>query len=208
MKRKCAFSVAIVIALAALSVAAFTSSLAGMPADKILEQRTMPEAVTAIELEAITGSEQTVMETALTEKPIEAPYRSVVASLDWNARESYLLAKLAMAEAESEDTEGKSLVVLVVLNRVLDDKEFPDTIEEVIYQPGQFSSVSNGRFDRVEPDEDCWKAVYMVWEERWDESRNATYFCTPEVDGKWHDNNLTYLFQYGNHKFYKDIYNE
>lgn len=37
---------------------------------------------------------------------------------DHDGEESYLLAKIAMAEAESEDTEGKALVMLVVLNRV------------------------------------------------------------------------------------------
>jgi len=53
--------------------------------------------------------------------------------MDWDSDDAYRLAKIAMAEAESEDTEGKALVMLVVLNRVWDD-EFPDTIEEVIFQ--------------------------------------------------------------------------
>ena len=57
-----------------------------------------------------------------------------------------------MAEAESEDTEGKALVMLVVLNRVWDD-EFPDTIEEVIFQKGQFSPISNEALCKA-PDED------------------------------------------------------
>lgn len=54
-----------------------------------------------------------------------------------------------MAEAESEDTEGKALVMLVVLNRVWDAR-FPDTIEEVIMQDGAFTPVSNGRYDKVD----------------------------------------------------------
>ena len=43
------------------------------------------------------------------------------------------LAKLAMAEAEGEDTEGKALVILVVLNRV-QSEGFPDTVEDVILE--------------------------------------------------------------------------
>lgn len=71
----------------------------------------------------------------------------------------------AMAEAEGEDTEGKALVMMVVLNRVWSDK-FPDTIEDVIYQPRQFSPVGNGRFDEVEPNEDCWAALDLIMLDR------------------------------------------
>lgn len=57
----------------------------------------------------------------------------LIASMDWDKDDSYLLCKIAMAEAESEGVKGKALVMLVVLNRVWSD-EFPDTIEEVIFQ--------------------------------------------------------------------------
>lgn len=77
------------------------------------------------------------------------------------ADDSYILAKIAMAEAEGEDTEGKALVMLVALNRVWDDS-FPDTIEEVVMQENQFSPVANGRYDRVEPDGDCLDALELV----------------------------------------------
>lgn len=80
---------------------------------------------------------------------------TLIKSRDWDAEESYQLAKMAMAEAEGEDTEGKALVMLVILNRVWSD-EFPDTIAEVIAEDGAFTPYSNGRYDSVEPDEDCW----------------------------------------------------
>lgn len=73
----------------------------------------------------------------------------LIHSMDFDASDAYLLEKIAMAEAESEDTEGKALVMLVVLNRVWDAK-FPDTIEEVIMQDGAFTPVSNGRYDKVD----------------------------------------------------------
>ena len=56
----------------------------------------------------------------------------MIGSLDFDADEAYMLEKITMAEAEGEDTEGKALVMLVVLNRVWSD-EFPGTIEDVIF---------------------------------------------------------------------------
>ena len=126
----------------------------------------------------------------------------MIGSMDWDSEDAYLLAKIAMAEAEGEDVEGKALVILVVLNRVWSGK-FPDSIPEVIFQDGQFSPVSNGRFDRVEPDSECYEALELIQLNKWDESQGALYF---ESDGKsnWHRNNLHFLFQHGNHYFYTD----
>lgn len=122
-------------------------------------------------------------------------------SLDWGDDESYILEKIAMAEAESEDTEGKALVILVVLNRVWDDS-FPDTIEEVVMQENQFSPVANGRYDKVEPDDDCMDALELVMD-GWDESEGALYFES-RSSSTWHQRNLKYLFKHGNHYFYKE----
>lgn len=58
-----------------------------------------------------------------------------------------LLAQLVIAEAEGEPFEGQRMVADVVLNRV-DYIGFPNDIRSVIYQPGQFSCISDGRFDR------------------------------------------------------------
>lgn len=115
--------------------------------------------------------------------------------------ERYLLAKIAMAEAESEDTEGKALVICVVLNRT-SSSVFPDRIEDVLYQKNQFSPIANGRFETVEPDQDCWDALQMV-EHGWDESQGALYFENGSASG-WHRNHLQFLFQYGNHYFYRE----
>lgn len=123
-------------------------------------------------------------------------------STDWDAEDAYLLAKIAMAEAEGEDTEGKALVMIVVLNRVWSD-EFPNTISEVIYQEGQFSPVASGRFDEVEPNEDCYKALDLIQLEKWDESQGAIYFESASAS-TWHRNHLQLLFIHGKHYFYTD----
>ena len=54
-----------------------------------------------------------------------------------------LLAAVVEAEAGNQDMIGKRLVVDVVLNRV-DSPLFPDTITEVLEQPGQFTTMWNG----------------------------------------------------------------
>ena len=59
---------------------------------------------------------------------------------------SYLLAQLVESEATGEPYAGKVAVAEVVLNRVKDGG-FPNSIEGVIYQPGQFQVVSNGRIN-------------------------------------------------------------
>lgn len=138
--------------------------------------------------------------------PVEAGCHTIVMSRDLDANDAYCLAKLAMAEAEGEDTEGKALVVMVVLNRVLND-DFPGTIEEVIMEEHcgvhQFSvTQEEGRWWKVEPDADCYEAVEMVMA-GWDESHGALYFES-RSDSVWHQNNLDFLFQHGSHFFYKD----
>lgn len=125
----------------------------------------------------------------------------IIMSRDWGAEDAYLLEKIAMAEAEGEDTEGKALVMLVVLNRVWSD-DFPDSIQDVIYEEGQFTPVSNGRFDRVEPDEDCHAAMQLITTGQRDESQGALYFESGGGD-TWHSRNLEFLFQHGGHYFYK-----
>ena len=126
----------------------------------------------------------------------------LIGSMDWDANESYILAKMAMAEAESEDTECKALVILVILNRVWND-EFPDTIEDVVKQPNAFTPYQNGRYDRVEPDADCWKALDMVMT-GWDESQGALYFETTRDGETWHNTHLKRLFERGALTFYKE----
>jgi spore germination cell wall hydrolase CwlJ-like protein len=131
-------------------------------------------------------------------------------SMDWDADESYLLAKIAMAEAEGEDVEGKALVICVVLNRVWSN-EFPNTISEVLYQYDENSDVyqfttlrPDGRFYSVEPSAECWQALYMVQVQKWDESQGALYFESTKDDDTWHSRNLEKLFVHGNHTFYTE----
>lgn len=115
--------------------------------------------------------------------------------------DKYMLAKIAMAEAEGEDTQGKALVMSVVMNRVHSNK-FPDTIYGVIHQKGQFSPVGDGRYYSSEPDADCMAALGLVTG-GWDESRGALYFESSS-NSSWHRRHLKFLFRHGRHMFYAE----
>ena len=129
-------------------------------------------------------------------------YPEFTYSKDWSAEESYLLARIAMAEAEGCNTQTKTLIIMCVLNRVWSD-EFPDTIEEVIFQENQFSPIDNGRWDRVEPNEDCYEAVKIVMEAKYDYSGGATYFENCADEDNWHSRNLEFLYESEGIRFYK-----
>lgn len=129
-------------------------------------------------------------------------YPEFIYSKDWSVEDSYLLAKIAMAEAEGCNTQTKTLIILCVLNRVWSD-EFPDTIHDVIFQTNQFSPIDNGRWDRVEPNEDCWEAVKVVMEAKYDYSGGATYFESCDDEDNWHSRNLEFLYESEGIRFYK-----
>ena len=200
MKAKVIVSLGAVVGLAVLSAAAFISTAGMVGASPAVGQREDLQAAICQEEPAIKEKERQSAELGSLPEPTEEPPQTESESL--SPEDSYLLAKIAMAEAESEDTEGKALVMLVVLNRVKAGG-FPDSVEEVIYQARQFSPVASGRFDRVEPDADCWLALSLIEEDGWDESMGATYFES-ESESTWHEENLEFLFQHGNHYFYTD----
>lgn len=138
---------------------------------------------------------------------IDVPmYPKFTYSKDWDFEDSYLLAKIAMAEAEGCDIQTKTLVIMTVLNRVWSD-EFPDTIEEVIFQEYkgvyQFTPIANGRWDRVEPNDDCWEAVQIVMEAVYDYSGGALYFESCANKDNWHSRNLEFLYESDGLRFYK-----
>ena len=63
-------------------------------------------------------------------------------------RAEELLASIIFCEAGNQSFTGQVAVGAVVLNRMANEA-YPDTMEEVIYQPGQFSPAGSGWLDRV-----------------------------------------------------------
>lgn len=85
----------------------------------------------------------------------------------------HLLAQLAHAEGHNQDVDGMRYIVAVVLNR-LDSPIFPNTISEIIFQPGQFAVVGNGEFEKSIPEESDFEAVKQELEHR--SNKEILYF--------------------------------
>lgn len=120
-----------------------------------------------------------------------------------------MLERIVEAEATGEDIIGKILVANVVLNRLTDD-EFPDTVEEVIFQKVgddyQFSPVADKRYWKVKVTKETKEAVQRALDGE-DYSQGALYFMSRKLARKssikWFDKNLKWLFKYGAHEFYR-----
>lgn len=106
-----------------------------------------------------------------------------------------LIILVMLAEAEGEPEEGQRLVIDTILNRV-DSSHFPETVEKVIYQKNQFSSIWNGRINRVSLDTGYRD---MVIEESTNRSNCEVVFFTAGNYGKYGEK----MFSVGNHYFSK-----
>lgn len=73
--------------------------------------------------------------------------------------ELYELAKLVYAEDGNQPIESQEAIVDSVLN-LRDDPKYPDNIHDIIFRPGLYTVVSNGMYDRAEPKELTWQAIY------------------------------------------------
>ena len=104
-----------------------------------------------------------------------------------------LIALVTLAEAEGECEEGKRLVIDTILNRI-SSSYFPNTVEEVIYQPDQFSSMWNDRYTRVTVTDDICD---LVREEIYHRLNSEVIFFTANDYGEYG----VPMFQVGNHCF-------
>lgn len=119
--------------------------------------------------------------------------------------ETQILCRIVEAEATGEDVNGKMLVANVVLNRV-NNSSFPDNVEDVVFAPGQFSPIKDGRYYSVSITDTTRQAVERVLNGE-DASRGALYFMSRQGadrdNAAWFDSHLYWLFNYGCHDFYK-----
>ena len=89
-----------------------------------------------------------------------------------------LLAMVINGEARGESYEGQVAVGAVVLNRIR-HPSFPDTMQDVIYQPGAFSAVKDGQINKSVTDS-CKKAAIDALNGS-DPSEGAVYYYNPET---------------------------
>ncbi|HOC09337.1 MAG TPA: cell wall hydrolase [Bacillota bacterium] len=111
-----------------------------------------------------------------------------------------LMAKLVYAESRGEPFEGQVAVAAVVLNRVKDSR-FPNTVPEVIYQPGAFTPVQNGQLYQT-PNATAYKAVDNAVK-GWDASGGAIYFFNPNTATSSWIWSRQIIKKIGNHYFAK-----
>ena len=115
-----------------------------------------------------------------------------------------LLARLITAEARGEPYEGQVAVGAVVMNRVK-SPQFPNTIREVIYQKGQFSSLP--KLPRTVPTESAIRAAREAMAGE-DPSKGALYFYNPKLSSLeglrfFASSGLEVTVRIGNHVFLK-----
>lgn len=116
--------------------------------------------------------------------PAEQPRRMVAVTVPQGTVHSpiasnfSLLAHLVEAEAGNQPFIGQVAVAAVVINRIKSHK-FPNTLEGVIFAPGQFESVSNGTY-RAAPSPTAIRAAGAALA-GWDPTHGATYFFNPAL---------------------------
>jgi LysM repeat protein len=109
-----------------------------------------------------------------------------------------LLARLVEAEAGGEPYTGKVAVAAVVLNRVRSPR-FPNTVRGVIYQPGQFTPVSNGRINLPASEASLRAARDAVG--GYDPTNGALFFFNPAKTSNAYMHSLKVSLRIGNHSF-------
>lgn len=126
-----------------------------------------------------------------------------------SSSEREVLERIVEAEATGEDLKGRILVANVILNRVKSSK-FPGTVKGVVFQRNgncvQFSPTKDGRYWSVHVSKATKNAVDKAVAGT-DYSQGALYFSARSKadpgNMSWFDRNLTWLFRYRGHEFYK-----
>lgn len=109
------------------------------------------------------------------------------------------LMKIAVVE-DNTNIESQAAIMECVLNRVA-SSEFPDTVKDVIEEPGQFSTVSNGMYYKAEPNLDSHLALAMI--ESGQAESDALFFEAAWAEDTWQSNHLDYVATIGGTRYYR-----
>lgn len=110
----------------------------------------------------------------------------------------YLMAQVVEAEARSEPYAGKVGVAEVIRNRV-NSGDFPNTIEGVIYQSGQFQVVANGTVNNT-PSKESINAVAEAMAGS-NTVQGALFFYNPAIATLRFQDTIPTKVIIGNHHF-------
>ena len=107
-------------------------------------------------------------------------------------------------EARDQDIDGQLMVAEVTMNRVA-SPDFPDTVCDVVWQPGAFSWTDDGKSDRPKDLEAFAQSVLLANEVLHNKSvllgTDATYYHEKSVRPYWVDS-VTRIGMVGDHVFY------
>ena len=170
---------------------------------EVVQQPVVEQTTTESVVQTETVEVEQVAEPTVSTETVEVEQETVSVAVE---SEYDMLCRIVEAEATGGDIESKMIVANVVLNRVK-NPQFPNTIEGVIFQHRgrtyQFSPISDGRFYSVNVTDSTREAVNRAMAGE-DNSQGALYFVSPRYGNtSWFDRNLTFLFYYGGHNYYK-----
>ncbi len=132
---------------------------------------------------------------------IHMPYTGArLVPREFSYDEAQMLMRIAQAEAGNQGKEGMEQVMAVVLNRVASD-DFPDSIQEVIFQPHQFQPISDGRYYKVDLSPEVHEALAYVEGGYPLDDQIVAFEIT---SSKSLDRYFTYAYTVGDHNFYTE----
>lgn len=100
-----------------------------------------------------------------------------------NGDDLYLLARMISAEARGESYTGQVAVGAVIINRMA-HPSFPNNIYDILFQPGAFTSISDGQWDQPIADS-AWDAARDALSGV-DPTGGAIYYYNPTTaTSKW-----------------------
>lgn len=109
--------------------------------------------------------------------------RAPEVSRSFSRDEITMLARVVSGEARGESFEGQVAVAAVIINRA-ESRQFPQSINGVIFQPGAFDAVKDGQI-WLDPSEESIKAAELALS-GYDPTNNAIYYWNPaKSTNKW-----------------------
>ncbi len=137
------------------------------------------------------------------QKKKEAPETVSRGGYSVTKKELDLLERIVMAEAGAEPYQGMIAVVNVIMNRVA-HKSYPNSINGVVFQKGQFTPAGNGKIWRVKPSKTVKNAVREALDGKRVVEKDVLFFLNPDLAT---DHTIpktkTFVKRIGGHAFYK-----
>ena len=117
------------------------------------------------------------------------------------------LAEAGYFESKGESNVGVEAVMFVVLQRVADEKRWPNTVKGVLRQPAQFSYVSDGSLKRGVVEKKRYKEIMVIAHrvingDTINPVPKANHFHTTKLKRVW-TKNMRVVAVIGNHVFFE-----